>query len=128
MQRHLRFFAVAWAVGAYAVLLWLPVYSSERTTLDTRGGPEIHSAGSATLAAVNGPWVYLTLAIPVMAAALAALPWPAGLRRPAAISGAVIASAFVVVGIMSVGILFFPSALALIVLALAPAPLSRPAV
>ena len=127
MQRHLRFFAVAWAVGAYAVLLWLPVYSSERTTLDISGGPEIHSAGSATLAAVNGPWVYLTLAIPVLAAALAALPWPAGFRRPAAIGGAVIASVFVVLGMMSVGMFFLPSAVALIALALATGPSSRPA-
>ena len=57
MQRLLRAFAVAWAFGAYAILLWLPVYGWERTTVDVGGGPEIHSAGRATLAAVNGPIV-----------------------------------------------------------------------
>ena len=76
---------------------------------------------------MNGSRLYVTLAIPVVAAALAALPWPAGLRRPAAIGGAVVASAFVVLGMLSVGMFFFPSALALIALAQRPDPSSRPA-
>src|SRR5688572_18752543 len=109
MQRLLRWFPVAWAAGAYLVLLRLPMYGWARST-QTVGGAEIRSAGRATLAAVNGRVVYLTLAIPVLAAALAALPWPARLRRRAAICGAVIASAFVLLGLMSVGPFFLPSA------------------
>jgi hypothetical protein len=66
------------------------------------------------------------LAIPVVAGALAALSWPPGLRRPAAIGGAVIASAFVVLGMASVGMFFLPTALGLIALAQATGPSSRP--
>ena len=126
MQRGLRWFAVAWALGAYGVLLSLPMYGWARST-QTVGGAETRSAGRATLASVNGPEVYLTLAIPVVAAALVALPWPAELRRPVAIGGAVIATAFVILGMLSVGMFFFPSALALIALALTTRPSAQPA-
>ena len=126
MQRVLRWFAVAWALGVYVALLWLPAYGWARST-QTVGGPEIRSAGRATFAAVNGREIYLTLAIPVLAAVLAVLPWPTELRQPAAIGGAVLATAFVVLGMMSVGMFFFPSAIALIALALAARPSSPPA-
>jgi hypothetical protein len=126
MQRVLRWFALAWALGAYGVLLWLPMYGWAQST-QTVGGREIRSAGRATLASVNGPEVYMTLAIPVIAAALAAFPWPAGLVRPAVIVGAVIATAFVILGMLSVGMFFFPSAIALVALALTARPSSRPA-
>jgi thiol:disulfide interchange protein len=125
MQRLLRWFSVAWALGAYVVLLWLPLYGWAQNT-QTVGGPDIRTAGRATLAAVNGRGVYLTLAIPVVAAVLAALPWPARLRRPTAIACAVIASAFVVLGLMSVGMFFLPSAVALIALTRRTQPSSRP--
>jgi len=90
-------------------------------------GSEIRTGGHATLGAVNGAGVYLTIAVPVLASALAVLPWPAGLRRPADIVGATIATAFVVLGMASVGMFFAPSALGLIVLATAARPSSRSA-
>jgi thiol:disulfide interchange protein len=124
MQRLLRWFPLAWAAGAYFVLLWLPTYSQVSDTMST-DGTEIRTAGHATLVAVNGPRVYLILAVPVLAAALAALPWPARLRRPAAIAGAVIAGVFVVLGMMSVGMFFLPSAIGLIALAQATGSTSR---
>jgi hypothetical protein len=107
-------------------LLWLPAYRWEGNT-QIASGPEIRTAGRATLAAVNGPRVYLILAIPVVAAALAALPWPARFRRPAAVAGAVIAGGFVALGMASVGLFFLPSAVGLIALAHAVGPSSRPA-
>ena len=57
------------------------------------------------------------LAIPVLAAALPAVPWPSTLRRPAVTGGAVISGVFALVGIMSIGVFFLPSTLALIALA-----------
>ena len=89
-------------------------------------GSEIRTAGHATLVAVNGPRVYLILAVPVLASALVALPWPADLRRPIAVVGAAITTAFVVLGMLSVGMFFLPSAVALIALATATQPGSRP--
>ena len=127
MQRPLRWFPVAWAVGAYVVLLWLPAYSQVTDTMSSDGSAEIRSTGHATLVAVNGPRVYLILAVPVVASALVALPWPASLRRPIAVVAAAIATAFVVLAMLSVGMYFLPSAVALIALATAAPPSSRPA-
>ena len=126
MRGLLRWFPVGWAVGCYLVLLVFPAYSWVSDTMGTDGS-ETRTAGRATLVAVNGPRVYLILAVPVLASALAALPWPQKVRRPAAIAGAAIASAFVVVGMMSVGVFFLPSALGLIALARATGPSSPPA-
>jgi len=126
MRRLLRWFPVAWATGAYLALLWLPTYGWERST-QTVGGAEIRASGHTTLAAVNGPRVYLVLAVPVVAAALATMPWPARFRQPAAVSGVVIIGAFVILGMASVGIFFLPSALGLIAVAQAAETPSRPA-
>jgi hypothetical protein len=112
MPRLLRWFPVAWAAGVYVVLLRLPVYTQMSDTMDANGS-ETLSTSHATLAAVNGPRVYLLLAVPVLASALAALPWPPKLRQPADIIGTVIASAFVVLSLPSVGMFFIPSAVAL---------------
>jgi hypothetical protein len=125
MQRLLRWFPITWAAGVYLVLLRLPLYSWESNTESTAGS-SIRAAGRATLAAVNGPRVYLILAVPVVAAALAALPWAARLRQSAAVAGAVITGVFVILGMASVGMFFLPSAVGLIVLAQAAEPPSRP--
>lgn len=126
MRRLLPWFPVAWAAGVYVVMLWVPTYSWERST-QTAGGAEIRTAGRATFAAVNGPRVYLILAVPVVAAALAALPWPARFRQPAAVAGTVIVGAFAMLGMASVGMFFLPSVLGLFALATAVEPSSRPA-
>jgi hypothetical protein len=126
MRRLLRWFPVAWAAGVYVVMLWLPAYSWEGDT-QTAGGTELRTSGHATLASVNGSRVYLILAVPVIVAGLAALPWPARLRQPVAVAGAVIVGAFVVLGAASVGLFFLPSAVGLIALAQALEPSSQPA-
>jgi hypothetical protein len=124
MQRLVRWFPVVWAAGTYLVLVWLPAYGWERST-QTSGGAEIRTTGRATLAAVNGPKVYVILAVPVIVAALAALPWPARVRQPAAVAGALVTGAFVVLGAASVGLFFLPSAVGLVALAQAAEPSSR---
>jgi hypothetical protein len=124
MGQFLRWFPLAWASGAYLVLFWIPTYGQVLDIVSS-DGVGIHTIGHATLAAVNGPRVYLILAIPLFAAALSALPWPATLRRPAAIGCAVISGAFVLLGMMSVGMFFLPSTLGLIALAQLASPSSR---
>jgi hypothetical protein len=118
LQRFLRWFPVAWAAGAYVVLLRLPAYATATNTT-TAGGPEVRTTGHATLVEANGPRVYLILAVPVLVSLLAALPWPAGLRRPVVVGAALLSSAFVVLGMASVGLFFLPSAVGLIALAVA---------
>jgi len=112
MQQVLRWFPIAWAAGAYVTLPTLPIYGVVRDA-QTAAGAEFRNAGRATLVAVNGPGVYLLLAIPLLAAALPVLPWPARLQRSAATAGVAIACAFVVLGMASVGLFFLPCPLAL---------------
>jgi hypothetical protein len=71
--------------------------------------------------------VYLILAVPVLASALVAVPWPANFRRPVAVVAAALAAPFVVLGMLTVGMFFLPRALALVALATAAQPSSRPA-
>ena len=125
-RRALRWFPTVWAAGVYLVLLRLPVYSGAWDTLNADGSGS-RGTRHATLAAVNGPRVYLLMSVPVLAAALAVLPWPDGLRRAVAIVGAAIAGGFVVMSLPSIGLFFLPSAVALIALAVADPPSSRPA-
>jgi hypothetical protein len=125
MQRGLRWFALVWAGGAYLALLRLPLYGQMSESITSDGSRRL-STGSATLAAVNGPSVYLILAVPVFAAALSVLPWPSRLRRAADVTAATIATAFVVLGLMTVGAVFLPAAAALLASALARGPATRP--
>ena len=126
MPRISRWFPLAWAVVAYGVLVAVPVHSG-RYDSHTSGGAEVHAVTRATLAAINGQRVYLLLMIPVVAAALPALPWPPTLRRPAAIAGATIVTAFIVYGMATVGLFFLPCAFALVLLAQRTRSSSRPA-
>jgi hypothetical protein len=93
-------------------LLGLPVYGQQRETVGS-DGTRMFTTSNATLAAVNGPHVYVIVGVPLLAALLTVLPWPAKFRRPADLIGAGIISAFVIVGLATVGVFFLPSAAAL---------------
>jgi hypothetical protein len=71
---------------------------------------------------------YLILAVPVAAALLTLLPWPPRLQRLSTLLGALLAGAFVLLGLASVGLFFLPSAAALIVAAAVAESPSRPAI
>jgi len=124
VQRFARWFALAWAVGAWLLVPRLPGYSGIRTTT-AADGMRATTAARATFAEVNGPEIYLTLAVPVLAALLALLPWPQRLRRAAQVAAAAVAVAYVLLGLMTVGIVYLPLALALVVAALRPDATSR---
>ena len=116
MKVSARWFGFLWAVGISMLLLWLPMYGSASSTL-TAEGPVIRETGSATLVEVNGSRIYGVLSVPVLAAALALIPMPSRLRRPVDIAAVVIAIAFVIVGMMSIGWFFAPTAAALAIAA-----------
>jgi uncharacterized membrane protein len=66
--------------------------------------------GHETLAGVNGPRVYVVLAIPVIMASL-----PLLVRSKAArLLSALLLTGFVVVGLASVGLFYVPSAISMI--------------
>ena len=117
MRTFLRWFAVIWAGGVYLFLLAVPMYSQMSNTV-TADGASTMTSGRATLVAVNGSRMYLVLAAPLFAALLTLLPWPHNLRKMADIVGALLSATFVFLGMMSVGLLFVPTAGALISMAL----------
>ena len=118
-----------WLVLYWAgfALLALPTYGEIRETRSSTG-PRSVNTGHATLLDVNGPRVYLILAVPVAAALLTLLPWPPRLQRLSTLLGALLAGAFVLLGLASVGLFFLPSAAALIVAAAVAESPSRPAI
>jgi hypothetical protein len=116
MQPFLRWFALATSLIAVVVLLFIPLYDGI-TVRQSVGGPAEQWTQSDTLIGVNGLVALFALAIPVLAAVNALLPWPARNRRRADIIGAVVASAFSLLGAFTVGLFFLPTAAALIVVA-----------
>jgi len=126
-QKAIRWFALVWASAVYGALLALPIYDEIRETRSSTGLRSVHT-GHTTLLDVNGPRVYLILAVPVAAALLTLLPWPPRLQRLSTLLGALLASAFVLLGLASVGLFFLPSAAALVVAAAVAESPSRPAI
>jgi hypothetical protein len=119
MERILRRLALVASLGAIALLWLMPMYAFQAVS-ETVDGEASTSAGTDTLIAVNGYAVLGVLAIPVLAALNAVLRWPARYRRAADVFGAVVTLAFCVLGALTVGLFFLPTATILLVLALWP--------
>ena len=119
MQRLLRWFALVTSLVAVALLLVLPLYSgvSER---QSAGGPAVRSSHTATLVGVNGLGVLFILAIPILAAVSAVLPWPAPYRRALDILGAILVTLLSILGAFTIGMFFMPTAASLLFIALWP--------
>ena len=111
-QRTASWFAVAWSVFAYIVLLRIPLYSTASSS-----SAESVVYGRASLTDINGSRVLAVLAIPAIAAIVAVLPWPASSRQPIRILSAVVATLFALLSAMTVGSFFLPTGIALIIAA-----------
>jgi hypothetical protein len=105
-------FAVAWSVFAYIVLLRLPSYSTASSS-----SAESVVYRHASLTDINGPRVLPVVAIPAIAAIVGVLPWPASARQPTRIVSAVVATLFALLSAMTVGSFFLPTGIALIIAA-----------
>jgi hypothetical protein len=112
----LSFIAALWATVVALFFLFGPVYGTSTTaySVTARGGqvasPQFE--GHATGLEVNGPPVAFVLVIPMI---LALLPLAVRRNQRASFIGAgVLSLAFCVVGAMSVGMFFLPSALLLL--------------
>ena len=119
MQRFVRWFALAASLAAVVLLLFIPFYAGV-TERQSVGGRTERWTHSNTLIGANGLDTLFVLAIPVLAAVNALLPWPARYRRGADIIGAVVATAFSLLGAFTVGLFFLPTAVALLVVAAWP--------
>ena len=75
---------------------------------------------------LNGSRVELILGVPILAALITLLPWPVRLQGAARVVGACISGVFAFVASASVGTLFLPSAVVLVLAALPIGWASRP--
>lgn len=115
-ERVLDLASVAWSIFVTAYLLLVPTYDA--FTPEAFGGvAEQALGGKRTFVEVNGSAALMALLIPI---ALTTLPWftasPTRRRRLRAI-GTGLLMTFVVVGALSVGLLYTPSALAMLIAA-----------
>ena len=119
MDRLLRWFALVTSLVAVALLLVLPIYVgvSEGQSV---GGPTIRSDLTGTLVGVNGASVLFILAVPILAAVSALVPWPGRYRRALDILGATLVTLLSILGAFTIGMFFLPTAAALLVIALWP--------
>lgn len=119
MSRFLRWVAFVASLTAVGLLLVVPFYSGV-TVHQSAGGPAIQETGSATLIEGNGLGALLVLAVPVVAASNALIPWRARYRRWFDVAGALVATMFSILGAFTVGLYFLPTAAALWGVALWP--------
>jgi hypothetical protein len=101
------------AVVAAAVLLLAPFGSQQTAVSTTGGGQQVTVVDRSSLLEHEGPSVLLPLAVPVVLALLGMA--AARFRRPTPVRtiAAGLLGAFVVLGAMSIGAFFLPSAVAL---------------
>ena len=112
--------AAAWAAFLW-LALWPASYRGTSVEMDS-AGTYTTTSHTASLVAVNGPMVLLPLFMPVALTGLALLavwrwnprPW---IRRAFLWVLALLSLAFCLLGILSIGVFFLPSAVALVVTA-----------
>jgi hypothetical protein len=108
--------AAVWAAGVALYLLLAPTYESSTSIYTTEIPPSevarTEIRGHATALQVNGPQIVLVLSIPVL---LALLPFAFRKHRRAALLGAgVLTLCFCILGALSVGTFYLPTALLLL--------------
>ena len=111
-----RRFAIAWSIAVTTYLMLVQTY--EGVTAEVFGGvAEPVTTGRRGFLEINGGFGLVLVLVPVT---LTALPWlvsnPTGRRRLQTIA-TVLLLTFVVVGALSVGLLYTPSALAMLIAA-----------
>ena len=119
MQQLLRWFALVSALLVDVGLLVLPRGAYQRETRVT-GGAVLRESGRTTLLETFDGGLLVALSIPLLASLSAVLPWPAGARRAMDVASAVVVTVFCILGSLSVGPFFYPTALALVILAVSP--------
>ena len=128
--RVLSAIAALWAAGVALFLLFAPTYETAVSTY----GPNTPASevartevrSHATALEVNGPQIAFTLSIPIL---VALLPLLFRKHRRAALLGAgALTLCFCILGALSVGIFYLPTALLLVVAGAITAPASAPAI
>lgn len=107
-------FAAAWSAILLVAAVTAPAYESETRTADGRV-----TRDTATLVEVNGRWALVAVSAPLLATAAVALVLRAGRSRRVAVVAAWtvvgLLTALSVLALLSIGLFFLPTALALAV-------------
>lgn len=123
VYRKANWFAMIWTAAISVSLLYMPMYatsSQSYTVAPSHASESPESAGTATLADVNGASAYLLLLTPVLAALVPVLllRWDRW-RRTASVAAAVVLGVYLSVAVLSLGFLVMLYAPAVLALALA---------
>src|SRR5687768_8408768 len=125
MEKLLRWFAFGSSVLVVGALLVIPMGTYQSVSVDSSGSVT-RAGGRTTFLEGQGLAGIVALSIPLLASLCAVLPWPASARRAIDVASAVIVTVFCVLASLSVGPFFYPTAVALVLLAARPKS-SRPA-
>src|SRR5690349_11579684 len=127
MSRVTYWFALAWTAAVTVYLVVAPIFGEKMTwTETTPSGAQVQytDGGTATLIDKNGLRVLPILAIPI-AVVLAPLLVRAPRRRAVGLACGILLLALAFIGSFSIGTLYYPSALALLISAASLRPSNR---
>jgi hypothetical protein len=117
IERALVVAALTWAVGVTIYLALVPTYEGVESLQEFSTTAERTTAAHRTLLEVNGPGVLVPMLIPVVLTALPLLRFVSATRRRLEVISAMLLLVFVVVGALSIGLLYAPSAMAMLIAA-----------
>lgn len=117
--------AIGWSLVATAFFVVVPVYSSSRATLSTATGSATSASVSAERLLDVDPRAAIVLAMPLLLSASPLVVRRRRLRRAITLAAATLLSGFCVLGAMTIGLYFAPSALALWAAVLVDGPAAR---
>ena len=112
-----NWFAVAWTVAVGAFLLYGPIHAVQTSSVVTTPGGAVDRTvglGFAGLASTEGLGAYLLVAVTIGVVLAPLVSRTPQVRRGLTGAGATILSLLVVLGAMSIGLVYVPAAVALI--------------
>jgi hypothetical protein len=119
MEKFLRWFALSAALVVVGALLVIPMGSYQSVSVDSSGSVT-RAGGRTTFLEGQGLAGVVALSVPLLASLCAVLPWPASARRTIDVASAAVVTVFCILASLSIGPFFYPTALALLLLAARP--------
>jgi hypothetical protein len=116
-ERALVFAAQGWALGVTIYLAFVPIYEGVESLREAGMTAERITTAHRTLLEANGPGVLVPMLIPVVLTALPLLRFVSATRRRLEVISAMLLLVFVVVGALSIGLFYAPSAMAMLIAA-----------
>ena len=122
MRLAATWFALVWTIGVAGFLLFGPVYRSVSSgaQLDRNALTAEITSGTTGLAAREGSWAFVLVSFPVLIAAAPLVVARRARSRGITAGAAGLLAAFAVRGAASIGFLYVPAVLALVVAAAVP--------